>query len=69
MKKIFVDVYLAFNLGDDLFLDILAKKYPKAKFTVNYVGKDYDEFISNYNNIIRRKYTTINKIEQKLKIK
>ena len=69
MKKIFVDIYLAFNLGDDLFLDILVKKYPEAEFTVNYVGKDYDQFISNYNNVRRRKYTTINKIMQRLNIK
>ena len=26
MKKVFVDIYLMFNLGDDLFLDVLAKK-------------------------------------------
>ena len=42
MKRIFVDVYLAYNLGDDLFLDILSKKYPETEFTVNYVGNDYD---------------------------
>ena len=39
MKKVFVDIYLQFNLGDDLFLDILAKKYPNCEFTVNYLGK------------------------------
>lgn len=69
MKKIFVDVYLAYNLGDDLFLDILSKKYPKAEFTVNYVGRDYDEFIAKYKNVKRRKYTLLDKVLQKLKIK
>lgn len=69
MKRIFVDVYLAYNLGDDLFLDILSKKYPEAEFTVNYVGSDYDEFIKRYKNVKRRKYTSIDKILQRLKIK
>ena len=69
MKKIFVDIYLAFNLGDDLFLDILAKKYYNVEFTVNYVGKEYDEFISKYPNVKRRKYGIIDKILQKLKVK
>lgn len=69
MKKIFVDIYLAYNLGDDLFLDILSKKYPNAEFTVNYVGNDYDEFIARYNNVKRRKYNSIDKIMQRFKIK
>lgn len=68
MKRVFVDVYLMFNLGDDLFLDILATKYPHCKFTVNYLGKDYDQFISRYHNVSRRKYTFLNKIGQHLKI-
>lgn len=69
MKKVFVDVYLAYNLGDDLFLDILSKKYPEAEFTVNYVGNDYDNFISKYNNIKRRKYTLVDKVLQRIKLK
>ncbi|MGL5087626.1 MAG: polysaccharide pyruvyl transferase family protein [Clostridium sp.] len=69
MKKIFVDVYLAYNLGDDLFVDILSKRYPNAEFTLNYVGNGYDSFIKKYNNIKRRKYNVFNKITQKLKIK
>lgn len=69
MRKIFVDIYLAYNLGDDLFLDILSRKYNNAEFTINYVGNDYDEFISRYNNIKRRKYNLVDKIIQKLKIK
>ncbi|MDU4862751.1 MAG: polysaccharide pyruvyl transferase family protein [Terrisporobacter othiniensis] len=69
MKKIFIDIYLAFNLGDDLFLEMISKKYPQSEITVNYVGKNYDEFISKYNNIKRRRYTSTQKILQKLKIK
>lgn len=69
MKKIFVDIYLSFNLGDDLFLDILSNKYPNSEITVNYVGSNYDKFISKYKNIKRRKYTIFNKVFQKLGVK
>lgn len=68
MKKIFVDIYLQFNLGDDLFLDILANKFPNCEFTVNYLGNNYDEFLSHYHNVNRRKYTLLNKIGQRLKL-
>lgn len=30
--KVYVDAYLAKNLGDDLFVDILTKRYPNHKF-------------------------------------
>jgi colanic acid/amylovoran biosynthesis protein len=66
--KIFVDIYLAFNLGDDLFLDILATKYPNCDFTINYMGKSYDQFISQYNNVKRRDYSTLSKIGRRLKL-
>lgn len=69
MKRIFVDIYLAYNLGDDLFLDILSKKYPETEFTVNYVGNDYDRFIKKYGNVKRRKYTLYDKVLQRFKIK
>ncbi|WP_409290489.1 polysaccharide pyruvyl transferase family protein [Peribacillus sp. SCS-37] len=68
MKKVFVDIYLNFNLGDDLFLDILLSKYPNTQFTINYLGNDYNDFISGYTNVQKRKYTLINKIGQRLKI-
>ena len=68
MKKVFVDIYLQFNLGDDLFLDILAKKYPNHEFTLNHLGSNYDEFLSKYHNVKRRKYTVFNKIKQRFKI-
>lgn len=68
MKKVFVDIYLQFNLGDDLFLDILVRKFPNSEFTINYLGRSYDNFISKYKNVRSRKYTLINKIGQRLKI-
>lgn len=30
--KIYLDAFLSQNLGDDLFLDILLKRYPNHKF-------------------------------------
>lgn len=68
MKKIFVDIYLAFNLGDDLFLDILAKKYNAAEITVNYTGLNYDGFLSRYSNVSKRKYSLFSKISNRIKI-
>ncbi|MGJ9459041.1 polysaccharide pyruvyl transferase family protein [Oceanobacillus sp. CF4.6] len=68
MKRIFVDIYLAFNLGDDLFLDILARKYPDCEIVVNHVGSNYDQFLAKYKNVKRRKYTIYNKIAQRLGI-
>ncbi|MCQ6278886.1 polysaccharide pyruvyl transferase family protein [Bacillus sp. EB600] len=68
MKKIFVDIYLMFNLGDDLFLDVLVKKFPNCEFTVNYLGENYDRFLSAYPNVKKRKYSLLNKIGQRLKI-
>lgn len=68
LKKVFVDIYLAFNLGDDLFLDLLARKYPNSKITLNHLGNNYDKFIANYKNVNKRKYSTVNKIRQHLKL-
>lgn len=68
MKNVFVDIYLAFNFGDDLFLDILAGKFPNTDFTVNHLGKNYDGFLSQYHNVKRRKYTILHKVGQRLKV-
>lgn len=68
LKKVLVEIYLQFNLGDDLFLDILAKKYPQTEFTINYLGKNYDKFINQYPNLKRRQYNLFNKVGQHLKL-
>lgn len=37
--KFYVDAYLANNLGDDLFVKILAESFPDIEFTLNYYGR------------------------------
>ncbi|PYZ95079.1 transferase [Salipaludibacillus keqinensis] len=69
MRKLFVDIYLQFNLGDDLFLDILARRYPKTTLTLNYLGREYQDFLSQYENVQTRDYSIINKVFQRLKLK
>ena len=66
--KVFVNIYLAKNIGDDLFLDILLKKYSNTQFTLNYIGDDYDLFLRNYSNVLKRSEKIHNKIFRKLKI-
>ena len=36
--RIYVDVYLAKNLGDDLFVHVLANAFPNVEFILNYYG-------------------------------
>lgn len=66
--KIYVDMYLAKNLGDDLFLYILSHKFPEIEFTVNYYGDDYGEVFSEYANVIKPNYTVFNKILNRVHI-
>ena len=68
MKKILLDIYLAKNLGDDIFLDLFAKKYPDAEITLTYPGKDYDDYLKNYSNVSAFPYKTTDKFLRRLKI-
>lgn len=68
MKNILVDIYLAYNLGDDLFLDVLAKRYPNATITVFHPGNNYNRFFKSYNNVSKIPYTFKNKLFRRLKI-
>ena len=61
-------MYLAFNIGDDLFLDIFAKKYPEHLITINYLGNDYNKFLSKYTNVKKRTYSNVNRIMTRLKL-
>lgn len=52
--KIYVDAYLALNLGDDLFVDILCKRYPNHQFYAiskamkGYTQKNLKVFSNSY---------------------
>ena len=65
-KKILVDIYLANNLGDDMFLDYLAIKYPEFDFVPFHPGKNYKSFFMNYNNVKQFPYTIVDKIFKKI---
>ncbi|MBP3597207.1 MAG: polysaccharide pyruvyl transferase family protein [Clostridia bacterium] len=40
--KIYLDAYLSKNLGDDLFIDILLKRYPNHKYVAISKGEKYN---------------------------
>lgn len=68
MKVYLVDIYLAKNLGDDMFLDHLASSYPDATFVPFYPGKNYNVFFEGYDNILKFPYTFLDKIYAKVGI-
>lgn len=65
-KKILVDIYLAFNLGDDMFLDYLANTYPDVDFVPFHPGNNYDVFFSNYKNVSKFPYSLFDKVKTRL---
>lgn len=52
-NKVFLRLYSELNLGDDLFLEILLKRYPNIKFIL-YAREDYRKAFSEYENLIIR---------------
>lgn len=68
MKKVYLDIYLARNLGDDLFLEILLNRYPNVIFFVNYHGPDYMDFFEKFKNLQRIRYNIIFKVLRKFRI-
>lgn len=52
MKKIFIDAYLAKNLGDDLFLKIVFERYPNVEWHFTTTDKTYRETFSSYPNVV-----------------
>ncbi|WP_226667506.1 polysaccharide pyruvyl transferase family protein [Metabacillus litoralis] len=51
MKTIMIYAYTNYNLGDDLFIQILCKKYPKIKFVLYTPDKKYKHIFKNINNL------------------
>lgn len=50
MKKILVKGYFKGNLGDDLFVKILADRYPEARFEM-FAEKQYSAQFADFNNV------------------
>jgi len=65
MRTYLVDIYLAYNLGDDMFLDHLASSFPNTSFVPFYPGHLYDDFYKQYKNVRKFPYTTLDKISAK----
>lgn len=65
-KKILVDIYLAKNLGDDLFLDHLSHSFPNTDFVPFHPGGGYKVFFDNYRNIQQFPYSVIDKVVARL---
>lgn len=68
-KHYLVDVYLAKNLGDDLFVDHLATSFPDVDFTPFFPGNSYDAFFSDYANVHKFQYPLTEKIKNRLGMK
>ena len=60
-KVIFVKAYLNQNLGDDLFVDILVKRYPQHNFMIIVPNKNYYHF-SKYKNVKLIKLNKVTKL-------
>ena len=54
--RVLVRAYMAMNLGDDLFLDTLFRRFPNVSFEVeSWFYDDYKKFVDNYSNASIRK--------------
>lgn len=50
MKKVMINAYTRFNLGDDLFIKILCERYPNTQFLL-YAPQDYKSLFKSFDNI------------------
>lgn len=64
----YVDTYLAKNLGDDLFVKILAESFPNVQFTVNYYGRYSNVTFSRQKNILFSQYPFVFRLLNRLHI-
>lgn len=61
MKKIFILAYARRNLGDDLFIEMLLKRYPQVSFYINVENPEHATLFKKFPNI-----TVINEKERNL---
>ena len=64
----YVDAYLAHNLGDDLFVKLLAELFPSVRFTVNYYGKYGRATFGDNKNVLFPRYSLPLKLLNRLHI-
>lgn len=50
-KSIYLKAYAHLNLGDDLFMDIIFKRYPDVLFYIECDKDKYNSFFKQYNNV------------------
>lgn len=50
LKKILIDGYFDFNLGDDLFIIVLLERFPNTHFYI-FANSNYSKVFSNYKNL------------------
>lgn len=50
MKRIMINAYTTFNLGDDLFIKVLCERYPNTEFIL-YAPKEYKINFKNSSNL------------------
>lgn len=63
MKKIFLMAYVRKNLGDDLFIKMLAETYSDCIFFMNV---NTDEYIDNLKNISNLEISVVNNLKEEL---
>lgn len=68
VKKVLVDIYLAQNLGDDMFLKYLMMHYPNAEIVLYHPNSSYKYFIDAYPNTKTLPYRFFYKVLSRLKI-
>ena len=51
MKNIFILAYARGNLGDDLFIEMLLKKYPNVSFSINIADSEHAALFEKFPNI------------------
>lgn len=67
--KVYVEMFLDHNLGDDLFLDTLLERYPNHDFYIELpIGMELNSYFKKYKNLFYTvtKNTKFNKIKKKI---
>ena len=61
MKRVYVRAFCQSNLGDDLFVLQLAKRYPETKFYVYALGANQNAFLGQHNIVLPSKWDRVHR--------